>query len=323
MSMTTERHLTPGYLDRALREDVTRGLTAAPKTLPPKWFYDARGSDLFEDITRLPEYYPTRCERAILEANAADIAELAGADTLVELGSGSSEKTRLLLDAMRANGTLTRYVPVDVSDSALEAAGESIAAAYPGLVVHGVIADFEEHLGRLPSDGRRLIAFLGSTIGNLDPATRAKFLAEISGGMKPGDALLLGTDLVKPVDRLVAAYDDSQGVTAAFNKNVLSVINAALDADFDADAFEHLAVWDPEQEWIEMRLRSTRAQVVTVGALDLSVKFDEGEQMRTEISTKFRKERLEAELAGLGLRTTHWWTDADGDFGLSLAVPAD
>src|SRR6478735_8046665 len=240
MSMTTERHLTPGYLERALRDDVTRGLTADPKTLPPKWFYDAKGSDLFEDITRLPEYYPTRCERSILEASATEIAELADADTLVELGSGSSEKTRLLLDAMRAHGTLVRYVPVDVSDSALLEASEALVKDYPGLQVHGVIADFEAHLDRLPGGGRRLIAFLGSTIGNLDPATRAHFLAEIGAGMKEGDALLLGTDLVKDTERLVRAYDDAQGVTAAFNKNVLAVVNRELDADFDLDAYRHV-----------------------------------------------------------------------------------
>ena len=320
--MTTERHLTPGYLERALRADVTRGLSATPKQLPPKWFYDARGSELFEEITRLPEYYPTRRERAILAASAGEIAELSRADTLVELGSGSSEKTRLLLDALRAHGSLTRYVPVNVSDSALLEASESIVAAYPGLDVHGVIADFEAHLDRLPDDGRRLIAFLGSTIGNLDPPTRAHFLGEIAAGMDAGDALLLGTDLVKPVDRLVAAYDDAQGVTAAFNRNVLSVINRELGGDFDLDAFEHRAVWDQDQEWIEMRLRSTRDQVVTVSALDLEVSFANGEEMRTEISTKFRKERLEAELAAAGLRTARWWTDDDGDFGLSLAVRA-
>jgi len=322
MSMTTERHLTPGYLERALREDVTRGLTADPKVLPPKWFYDARGSELFEEITRLPEYYPTRRERAILTTAAGEIAELTGADTLVELGSGSSEKTTLLLDALRAHGTLRRYVPVDVSDTALLEASETLVAAYPGLVVHGVIADFEAHLDRLPGGGRRLVAFLGSTIGNLDPPTRATFLSEIRAGMADGDALLLGTDLVKPVERLVAAYDDAQGVTAAFNKNVLSVINRELDADFDVDAFEHRAVWDPQNEWIEMRLRSTRAQTVDVAGLDLRVKFEDGEEMRTEISTKFRRERLEAELAAAGLRLTRWWTDDDGDFGLSLAEPA-
>jgi L-histidine N-alpha-methyltransferase len=319
MTMTTERHLTPGYLDRALREDVRQGLTADPKVLPPKWFYDAKGSDLFEEITRLPEYYPTRREAEILSACATEIAELMAADTLVELGSGSSEKTRLLLDAMRATGTLTRYVPVDVSDSALLEASEKIMADYPGLVVHGVIADFEAHLDRLPGDGRRSIAFLGSTIGNLDPPTRAKFLAEIAAGMSPGDTLLLGTDLVKPVERLIAAYDDSQGVTAAFNKNVLSVINRELGADFDLDGFEHLAVWNAEEERIEMRLRSLRPQSVTVADLDLTVSFAEGEQMRTEISTKFRRERLDAELSAAGMTIMRSWTDSAGDFGVTLA----
>ena len=322
MSITSERHLTPGYLERALREDVVRGLTATPKWLPPKWFYDARGSELFEEITRLPEYYPTRRERVILEARAAEIAAAADADTLVELGSGSSVKTRLLLDAMRDHGTLRSYVPVDVSDSALAGAAEAIGRDYPGLAVHTVLADFEAHLDRLPREGRRMIAFLGSTIGNLDVPARARFLSGLAAGMAPGDTLLLGTDLVKPVDRLVAAYDDAAGVTAAFNKNVLAVINRELGADFDADAFAHVAVWDAEQERIEMRLRSVRAQLATVSALDLTVKFDEGEELRTEISTKFREAGIERELAAAGLRTAARWTDPAGDFAVTLAAPA-
>lgn len=322
MSTSIERHLTADHFERSLRADVAAGLSAEPKRLPPKWFYDARGSALFEQITRLPEYYPTRRERSILEAVADEVAEASGADTLVELGSGSSTKTRLLLSAMRAHGSLRRYVAVDVSESALVEAGESLVADYPGLQVDGVLADFELHLDRLPRDGRRLVAFLGGTIGNLEPGARERFLSVVGAGLGEGDALLLGTDLVKPVDRLVAAYDDGQGVTAEFNRNVLAVINRELGADFDEDAFVHVAVWDPDNEWIEMRLRSTRAQVVTVPVLDLVVKFDEGEEMRTEISAKFRREGLERELAAVGLRLARWWTDPDGDFALSLITPA-
>jgi L-histidine Nalpha-methyltransferase len=314
-------HLSGDDLAAALADDVRRGLTASPKELPPKWFYDDRGSALFDQITRLPEYYPTRAERAILEAHAADIATATGADTLVELGSGTSEKTRLLLSALADAGTLSRFVPFDVSKQTLRDAAVSVAREYD-IAVHAVVGDFEHHLERIPGGGTRLVAFLGGTIGNLAPSARARFLATVAEGLTPGDALLLGTDLVKAADRLVAAYDDGAGVTAEFNRNVLRVVNRSLGADFDPSAFAHVARWDPAQEWIEMRLRATSPQQVQVRDLDLAVEFAEGEEMRTEISAKFRRERVEAELAAAGLGLAAWWTDSAGDFALSLSFLA-
>ena len=313
------RLLPPGFLAESLRRDVLAGLTRSPKRLPPKWFYDDRGSELFEQITRLPEYYPTRAEGAILRTRAGEIAAASRAHTLVELGSGSAEKTVLLLDALRDAGTLRRYVPVDVSEAALLAAARRLRAAYPGLTVLAVVSDFEEHLGLPPAEGPRLVAFLGSTIGNVEPAARGEFLASLRAGLDSGDSLLLGTDLVKDPATLVAAYDDSAGVTAEFNKNVLAVINRELDATFDLDAFEHVAVWDSVSEWIEMRLRSLTGQTVKLGALGMDVTFAGGEEMRTEVSAKFRREGVERELADAGLDLTRWWTD--GDVALSLSVP--
>jgi L-histidine N-alpha-methyltransferase len=312
-------HLTDDDLAAALRADVRSGLTASPKELPPKWFYDHRGSELFDAITRLPEYYPTRREREIIEREAVTAAAF-GADTLIELGSGSSEKTRILLDAMVAEGSLRRYVPFDVSESFLRASAAALADRYPSLEIHAVVGDFERHLARLPSGGRRLVAFLGGTIGNLDPDGRKAFLADLSSTLAPGDGVLLGTDLVKDPGRLVRAYDDAAGVTAAFNRNVLTVINRELDADFDEERFAHVARWDAEGEWIEMWLRSAQDQRVRVDALDLEVSFAAGEEMRTEISAKFRRERVIDELGGAGLRVDHWWTDRAGDFALSLAT---
>ena len=315
-----DRHLAPDAMRAALEADVRAGLTATPKWLPSKWFYDARGSVLFDEITRLAEYYPTRRERAILVAHAADIARHSGADTLIELGSGTSEKTRLLLDALRDAGTLRRFVPFDVDESVLTMASKQVEDEYPGVEVHAVVGDFEHHLPLLPTGGRRLIAFLGGTVGNLFPSQRADFLTTLATTMAPGDVLLLGTDLVKDPTRLQAAYDDAAGVTADFNANVLRVVNRELDADIDVDAFAHVAVWDAAHEWIEMRLRSLRAQTVTIGALGLSVDFAEGEQLRTEISAKFREQRVRDEVAAAGLDLQHWWTDPDGDFGLSLSM---
>ncbi|MFI6522949.1 L-histidine N(alpha)-methyltransferase [Spirillospora sp. NPDC050679] len=315
-----DRFLTADDLAKTLRRDVYDGLTADPKALPPKWFYDERGSGLFEEITALEEYYPTRREREILTARAAEIAELTGARTLLELGAGSGEKTRLLLDAL--GGTLRSYVPVDVSGDFLSGAAAAIAADHPGLTVHPVVADYERHLHLLPSGNRRLVAFLGGTIGNMAPAERAGFLGALRATMGGGDALLLGADLVKDPGRLVRAYDDAAGVTAEFNRNVLHVVNRELAADFDARAFEHVAVWNAAEEWIEMRLRSTRDQTVRIGGLDLAVEFAEGEEVRTEISAKFRRERLERELAASGLALAEMWTDAAGDFSLCLARPA-
>ena len=315
-------HLGPDDLRRALEDDARTGLTARPKDLPPKWFYDERGCELFDAITRLPEYYPTRAERAILIARAGEIARATGADTLVELGSGTSEKTRLLLHALADAGTLTRFVPFDVSEPTLRAAATAIERELPGIDVHAVVGDFERHLERVPAGGRRMVAFLGGTVGNLAAPARAKFFAEIAAGLAPGDAFLLGTDLVKDPARLEAAYDDAAGVTAAFNRNVLSVLNRELGADFVPERFEHVARWLPDDEWIEMRLRSASAQRARVRDLDVEVRFAAGEEIRTEISAKFRREGVEAELGAAGLALASWWTDPAGDFALSLAVPA-
>ncbi|MFI6401982.1 L-histidine N(alpha)-methyltransferase [Streptomyces sp. NPDC050548] len=311
------RTLPEDATDAALRADVLEGLTRTPKTLPPKWFYDAHGSELFEQITELPEYYPTRAEREILVDRAGEIAAATGARTLVELGSGSSDKTRHLLDAFT---DLAVYVPVDVSESALTQAGHAIVEERPGLDVHALIADFTGALTLPETPGPRLLAFLGGTIGNLLPAERATFFAGLRALLSPGDALLLGTDLVKDEQVLVRAYDDAAGVTAAFNKNVLTVVDRELGADFDASAFDHVALWDSENEWIEMRLRSRTDQTVKIPALDLAVDFAAGEELRTEISAKFRKEGVRSELAAAGLELAHWWTDREGRFALSLSV---
>jgi L-histidine N-alpha-methyltransferase len=320
MSVMLANHLEADSANRALRHDVLDGLRQTPKSLPPKWFYDEVGSDLFDQITRLPEYYPTRTEAAILRAKAATIAEVTDADTLVELGSGTSEKTRMLLDALHRRGSLRRFIPFDVDAGILQTAGTAILDEYPGIDVDAVCGDFEEHLGEIPSGGKRLIAFLGSTIGNLTPGPRTEFLATLADVMGQGDSLLMGTDLVKDTGRLVRAYDDSAGVTAAFNRNVLAVVNRELDADFDLDAFDHVARWNTDEERIEMWLRSTAAQRVRIEELDLSVDFAAGEEMLTEVSCKFRRDKVTAELAAAGLTLTQWWTDPDGDFGLSLAV---
>jgi L-histidine N-alpha-methyltransferase len=311
-------HLSPDYLAETLRSDVYAGLLATPKTLPPKWFYDAHGSELFERITELPEYYPTCTERRILTDRSAEIAELTGARSLVELGSGSSEKTRLLLDALHARG-LRQFVPVDVSATALRESAAAIAAEYPGLTVHGVVGDFTEHLDLVPGARPRLVAFLGGTIGNLVPGERAKFLSGLRSVLYEGEWLLLGTDLVKDPDVLVRAYDDSAGVTAEFNRNVLRVLNRELDADFDVPAFQHVAVWDAESEWIEMRLRATRAMLVRLAALDLDIRFAQGEELRTEVSAKFRRAGVTEELAATGFELVEWFTDPEERFALSLA----
>nr|WP_203620667.1 L-histidine N(alpha)-methyltransferase [Streptomyces anulatus] len=303
--------------DAALRADVLSGLTRHPKTLPPKWFYDARGSELFEEITRLPEYYPTRAEREILAARAEEIAAASGARTVIELGSGSSEKTRHLLDVLPE---LHSYVPVDVSESALTGAADSLLAEHPDLSVHALIADFTGGLALPGTPGPRLVVFLGGTIGNLLPEERAAFLRSVRSLLSPGDALLLGTDLVKDEATLVAAYDDAAGVTAAFNRNVLNVVNRELGADFPLDDFDHLAVWNPRDRWIEMRLRARRALSVKIRELDLVVPFEAGEELRTEVSAKFRQEDVREELSAAGMRLTQWWTDSAGRFALSLAT---
>lgn len=318
--LSLANHLAADYSAQALRRDVRNGLGQTPKSLPPKWFYDARGSDLFDQITRLPEYYPTRAEASIFVERAAVIAAASDADTLVELGSGTSEKTRMLLDALRDRGTLRRFIPFDVDAAILEATGIALQDEYPGVQIDAVCGDFEEHLGEIPSAGRRLVAFLGSTIGNLTTGPRADFLVTLAGVLQPGDTLLLGTDLVKDPVRLVAAYDDSAGVTAQFNRNVLAVVNRELHADFDLDAFAHVAKWNADEERIEMWLRAGTAQQVHIADLGTTVYFAAGEEMLTEVSCKFRPEGVAAELAAAGLTRTHWWTDAAGDFALSLAT---
>lgn len=302
----------------ALRADVREGLTVVPKTLPPKWFYDARGSALFDEITRLPEYYPTRAEREILLDRSAGIAVASGARTLVELGSGSSDKTRHLLAAL--GGPLS-YVPVDVSESALTGAARTLLAERPELEIHALVADFTAGIELPVTPGPRLVAFLGGTIGNLLPDERARFLASVRALLAPGDTFLLGTDLVKDPAVLVRAYDDAAGVTADFNKNVLRVLARELDADADPDDFDHVALWDPDREWIEMRLRARSALTVKFPELGIAVPFDAGEEVRTEVSAKFRREGVRDELAAAGLRLTHWWTDRAGRFALSLSAP--
>ncbi len=320
MTLTLSNHLAADSAYHALRSDVLDGLRRTPKSLPPKWFYDSLGSHLFDQITRLPEYYPTRAEAEILRARSAEIAVASAADTLVELGSGTSEKTRLLLDALRERGSLRRFVPFDVDAGILSTAAAAIQQEYAGVEINAVCGDFEEHLTEIPTGGRRLFVFLGSTIGNLTPGPRAEFLSSLSAQMRPGDSLLLGTDLVKDTGRLVRAYDDSAGVTAAFNRTVLAVINRQLDADFDVEAFDHVARWNAEEERIEMWLRAGRRQRGRVHALDLTVEFAAGEERLTEVSCKFRPDGVSAELGSAGLRRLRWWTDGAGDFGLSLAV---
>ncbi|WP_163551784.1 L-histidine N(alpha)-methyltransferase [Candidatus Frankia alpina] len=322
VGLTLDRHVHAS--DRAvnLARDVLSGLAANPRELPPKWFYDATGGMLFDEITRLPEYYSTRRERAILDDHASDIAAACPADTLVELGSGTSEKTRLLLDALRAAGGLRTFVAFDVDESTLAQAGRSLIAAYPNLAVHAVVGDFEQHLSHLPSGGRRLIAFLGGTIGNMRPAKRGEFLRALREQCGSTDALLLGTDLVKDPDRLVAAYDDGAGVTAAFNRNILTVINRELGADFNIRGFAHVAQWNAADSWIEMRLRAVRDQRVTIDSLALAVDFQRGDDLLTEISAKFTRGGITAELADAGWAVAQQWTDPESDFAVTLATPS-
>jgi L-histidine N-alpha-methyltransferase len=298
------------------------GLSAPFKELPPKYFYDERGSQLFERISELPEYYPTRAERAILQARAREIVAAAAPSTLVELGSGSAAKTRHLLDAMHDAGTLEAYVPVDISEEITREVAARLIDEYSGLRVHGVVCDYETHLERLPREPGALIAFLGGTIGNFHPHARRTFLARIASLMYPEDRFLLGTDLVKDPARLEAAYNDSAGVTAEFNKNVLRVLNRELGADFDPGAFAHVAFWDDINSWIDIRLRSLADQTVTVPALEMEVEFARHEEMRTEISSKFTREQLEATYRDAGLQLVEWWTDPEDLFALSLARAA-
>jgi L-histidine N-alpha-methyltransferase len=318
-----EVHLPEGGTWAGMAEDVREGLSCPFKELPPKYFYDERGSKLFERITELDEYYPTRAERSILDARATEIVAAAEPTTLIELGSGAAAKTRCLLDAMEDAGTLETYVPVDISEEITRRVADELVAEYDGLRVHGIVCDYESHLERVPREEGGLIAFLGGTIGNFRPAPRRSFLARIATLMYPGDRFLLGTDLVKDPAVLELAYNDPGGVTAEFNKNVLSVLNRELDADFDPDAFEHVAFWDADNEWIDIRLRSLAEQFIDLRALDMRSHFARNEEMRTEISTKFTRERLEASYADAGLELVEWWTDPDGLYALSLARPVD
>ena len=315
-----EVHLGPGGAAQMAR-DVRLGLAADPKELPPKYFYDESGSQLFEQITELPEYYPTRAERAILAERSAEIVAAANEPaTLVELGSGSAAKTRHLLDAMRDAGCLARYVPVDISPEITHETAQALVGEYPGLSVHGLVCDFEHDLERIPNgDGGRLIAFLGGTIGNLFPDARHEFLSRIAALLGPEDRFLLGTDLVKNTARLEAAYDDSAGVTAEFNKNVLHVLNRELGGDFEPSQFEHVARFDSEAARMDIRLRSLSDQSVRLDGLDLTVRFAAGEEMRTEISSKFTRSRLEDVYREAGLQPAGWFADVQSDYALSLA----
>jgi L-histidine N-alpha-methyltransferase len=322
-AITIDSHLDASG-ERSLADDALDGLTRPFKELPPKHFYDARGAELFDRICELPEYYPTRTERAILEDRAEEIAEITGAVELVELGSGTAAKTRVLLDALQAAGTLRRYVPVDVTESMVRECADELIREYDGLRVHGVIGDFERHLDRLPPRiGPRIVAFLGGTIGNFPPGSRRRFLRGIARLLGPEDHLLMGTDLVKDPRVLCAAYDDSAGVTAEFNRNVLRVLNRELDADFEPEDFDHVALFDREHEWIEMRLRARHEHTAFVRELDLAVHFDAGEELRTEISAKFTPERVEGDLAAAGLELVRWLTDGDELFALTLSRPHD
>jgi L-histidine N-alpha-methyltransferase len=315
-----EVHLSAGGPAR-MAHDVRLGLTAHPKELPPKYYYDERGSQLFEQITELPEYYPTRAERSILTQRSAEIVAAAGEPgTLVELGSGSASKTRHLLDAMRNADCLDTYVPVDISPEITHETAKALVEEYPDLSVRGLVCDFEHDLERIPNgDGGRLVAFLGGTIGNLYPSARQEFLSRLAAMLEPGDRLLLGTDLVKERERLEAAYDDSAGITAEFNKNVLQVLNRELGADFDLAAFEHVARYDAEMARMDIRLRSLTDQAVRLDGLDLTIRFAAGEEMRTEISAKFTRERLEEVYREAGLTPAGWFSDPAKDYALSLA----
>lgn len=319
--LTIDVHLKDGDLHDALVRDVRDGLERETgKQLPPVWFYDERGSALFDEITRIPEYYLYRAERRLLEEHAGEIAERSGASVLVELGAGTCDKSRILLDAMTGAGTLERYVPLDVSDKTLFDAASSITDEYDSLEVHAIVGDFGQNLNEIPSGGHRLVAFLGSTIGNLSADERARFLFDLDCTMSVGDSFLLGTDLVKDGDRLVAAYDDAAGVTADFNLNVLRVLNRELGAEFDESRFEHVARWNAGESRMEMHLRSLADQTVAIAELGAEIHFGDGEEMLTETSAKFTRETVEDELHRAGLLVDSMWEDHDG-FLLTLAVP--
>lgn len=323
MSQVREPRITvlpdPGRGGGSLSGDARRGLGRHPLTLPPKWLYDDHGSVLYEEITRLPEYYPFAAEHSILDKHASEIAAVSGATTLIELGSGTSEKTRLLLDAFTTHGQLTRFTPVDVAEESLRIAARQIAERYPGLEVAALVGDFTLHLADLPREGRRMVAFLGGTIGNLYVEERSAFLGALADQLEPGDSLLLGADLVKSADRLIAAYHDDAGLTAAFIRNCLTVMNRELGADFDVDGFSYVPFWDGRVERMDLRLRADMPQRVRIPGAGLDVDIALGEEIRVEISAKFRLDGVRDELAAAGLDVVSQWTDPDGDFGLTLA----
>ncbi|MDA8357024.1 MAG: L-histidine N(alpha)-methyltransferase [Actinomycetota bacterium] len=314
-------HITPEDLRKQLIDDVAVGMSGESKSIPPVWFYDREGSRLFAEITNLPEYYPTRAERRLLHQHCQDIVGAAPCDTLVELGAGACEKTRVLLDAMAARGILRSYIPFDVSDEFLRTSAEEIRTAYDGLDVHAVVGDFRRHLNRIPRRGRRMIAFLGGTIGNFRPVERQRFLFDLNCSMDHDEYFVLGSDLVKDYSRMVTAYDDASGVTAAFNKNVLRVLNRELRADFDVSAFDHVAKWNDQERWIEMRLRSLQRQSVRFEVLGSEVEFLEDEELLTEISAKFTVEEVVSELSEAGFVVDGTWGADDGEFLLTLAHP--
>ncbi len=302
-----------------MRDDIHRAFTNRPLVLPPKWLYDEVGSELFDEITRLDEYYPTEAERSLLIAKADEIASITGSDTVIELGSGTSDKTRTLLDAFHRGGQLKRFVPLDVSESTLVDAATMLATRYPGLEVHALVGDFTRHLGHLPEGDCRLVAFLGGTVGNFYVEERHAFLGALADNLEPGEWLLLGVDLVKSVGRILDAYNDEAGVTDRFIKNVLTVLNNSLGADFDLDAFDYSPMWDGLEERVDMRLRASMPQRVRIDGLDLEVDLGEGEELRVEISTKFRPSRLAVELEEAGFTLNQFWTDDNHDFGMALA----
>jgi L-histidine N-alpha-methyltransferase len=302
-----------------MANEVRAGLQTRPlPELPSKYFYDDRGSALFDEITRQPEYYQTRTEEAILETVAEEIVSTVRPHELCELGSGVGRKVRLILDAMKRHGLLERCVFLDISEGFLVDSSHQLDEDYPDLEVHGIVGDFLEDLPSLGPGGGRLALFLAGTMGNLQPRRVPPFLRALARQLAPGDALLLGLDLVKDERRLHAAYNDAAGVTAEFNRNILRVVNAHLCADFEAEAFEHMAFYDRENAWIEMRLRATRDMQVSIPGAALKMAFRRGDEVRTELSCKYTRPSLEAILDGTGLRIEGWYTDPEELFVSAL-----
>lgn len=321
--LEVDRRLPPGLLTNALRADARTGLTASPKYIPSKWLFDSKGTELWERITRLPEYYPFRTERDILHAAADEIAEITRASSIIELGSGSAIKTTILIQALRRAGTIRTYTSIDISESALIAAGSRLIAEYPGLSVRAILADFEtqaEVIATYEYPSPRLVLFLGGTLGQLAPAQRAEFLRRLHGVFQQGDMLLLGVDLVKDPAEFMAAYDDSAGVSTQFNKNLLTVLNARVGADFNVDNFDYVVTWQDDAECVAMWEQSRTSQAVRLPEIDLSIELAAGERIWTAISAKFRRDGIQAELESAGFSLRHWWTDPDGRYSLSLST---